>query len=58
MYSAERAITVWWVLFNKPSECAGYDSTQEGPHCSLNDVMSANMDAMITIFNASGGHTD
>ena len=57
---AERAVTMWWVLFNKPSECT---SNPEGPvFCGIADVMGnagANTNKPdISIIHASGGISD
>jgi len=57
---AERAVTMWWVLFNKPSACI---TNPEGPvKCGIADVMGnaqgGTNDPKIAIINASGGISD
>lgn len=57
--SATRALTMWWVIFNKPSECSGGSSSAGEPACALSDVMD-NAGAgtnvpQIAIIHASGG---
>lgn len=58
--SAERAITMWWVLFNKPSECAA--NPGEDVQCGISDVMKVGggdpNNAEIVIMHASGGITN
>lgn len=58
--SAERAVTMWWVLFNKPSACT---TNPAGPiHCGIQDVMANAVaetnDPDIAIIHASGGISD
>jgi len=55
--SKERVVTMWWVLFNKPSACA---TNPEGPvKCGVADLMANAMagknDPNIAVINASGG---
>ena len=58
--TAERAITMWWVLFNKPSECTANPSGDV--KCGIKDVMmvggGGENKAEIVIMNASGGISD
>ena len=55
--SAERAITMWWILFNKPSECAA--NPDGDVQCGMPDIMEVAQggpnDAEIVIMHASGG---
>jgi len=57
--SAERAVTLWWALFNKPSECIypGNDFK-----CGVKDLMSNGMAGtntpQISIVHAAGGISD
>jgi hypothetical protein len=57
---AERAITMWWVLFNKPSECTANPSGDV--KCGIKDVMrvggGGENKAEIVIMHASGGISD
>jgi len=57
---AERAVTMWWVLFNKPSNCI---TNPDGPvQCGVPDIMEnaqgGTNDPKIAIINASGGISD
>ena len=57
--SAQRAVTMWWVLFNKPSECLA--SPAEDVKCAMSDVMGAangENKADIVIMHAAGGISD
>jgi len=57
--SAQRAVTMWWVLFNKPSECLA--SPAEDVKCAMSDVMGAangENKADIVIMHAGGGISD
>merc|ERR1712160_138895 len=58
-YSRERAVTMWWVLFNKPSECL---HGADGALCGMKDVMTNanNVDnpAWISIVHAAGGKSE
>jgi len=57
--SANRVMTMWWVIFNKPSECTGGSTNPEEPSCGISDVMNTNKEGLnipqISIINASGG---
>ena len=59
-YSAQRAVTMWWVLFNKPSECKTNPTMPI--KCGVPDVMqNANNGEnlpQISIMHASGGISD
>ena len=59
--SAERVITMWWVLFNKPSECTA-NPDGDVKECGIKDVMMVGQGgvnkAEIVIMNASGGISD
>jgi len=57
--SANRVMTMWWVIFNKPSECTGGSMNPGEPTCGLSDVMNNSEEGtnspQISIINASGG---
>lgn len=58
--SKERVVTMWWVLFNKPSACI---TDPGGPiQCGVPDIMgnadAETNDPNIAIINASGGIAD
>jgi len=57
--SANRVMTMWWVIFNKPSKCTGGSTNPGEPTCGLSDVMANNAEGTnspeISIINASGG---
>lgn len=58
--SAERVITMWWVLFNKPSKCTA--NPDGDVKCGMKDIMmvdeGGDNDAEIAIMHASGGISD
>lgn len=58
--SAERAVTMWWVLFNKPSECV--TSPENDVKCGMPDVMGNAENGTntpgISIIHATGGIAD
>jgi len=58
--SAERAITMWWVLFNKPSACI--TDPESDIKCGVPDIFAnavgGTNNPNIAIINASGGISD
>lgn len=54
--SGKRVITMWWVIFNKPSACTDGDGVDY--LCGLSDLMSANAGdnaSRVAIMHAAGG---
>jgi hypothetical protein len=55
--SAERVITMWWIIFNKPSKCTGGTGV-EGSPCTIYDALTGHEEAKVGVLHASGGVTD
>jgi hypothetical protein len=55
-----RVVTMWWIVFNKPSECTGGSSDEV--ECGLSDLMGAASSGdnkpMVAVFHATGGVAD
>jgi len=56
--SSPRVVSMWWVIFNKPSKCKTNDGPLNGLKCTYDDLIKDFPDADIGFIHASGGISD